>query len=262
MKIIQQNSNLLSLGYSSKIYLGRLFLLLFGSPFFLVGIWVILSIGKVHILKCDRIEINQISCGLIQQGLISQKKTNIPRLYNAKLGIDSDGDSPTYRVELDTNMGMIPLSIMYSSGEKNKANKVSKINEFIQNINENSLTIKQDDRLFAYSFGGLFALAGSGLMMGGLTHFRKTNIIFNKSMGKMLIEDKNLFQNQVKEYRLGEIKKVTFVKEYHDSHEVFRPKIMLNRGEEILLPLKGDSTEQEAIIQNINNFLGLIDLNK
>ncbi|BAQ65274.1 hypothetical protein [Geminocystis sp. NIES-3709] len=263
MKIVEENSQLLHLENTNKIYLGRLFLFLFATPFFSAGIAVIIFLGKLNTLKCNhaiipqaQIETQQISCQLTRQGLMRKETINIPQLYEVELGVSDSDDGETYRIELITSQGKIPLAEVYSSGSKNKRKKLKKIKSFIKNSNEDSLIIKQDDRFFAYPFGGIFVLVGGSLMVASLTFFRQIYCIFDKTKGKFFMREDNPFKSVIKEYRLGEIKRIEMLEEKDsDGDKVLKPKIILHRGLEIGIDLTGNMSEKEKTIKSINNFL-------
>ncbi|WP_373478460.1 hypothetical protein [Geminocystis sp.] len=262
MKIKKQTSQVLELG-NNKFYLGRLSSFLFATPFLCGGIAVILFIGKLNTLKCDRVETQQISCQLTRQGLKGKEIINISKLYSTELGVSDSDDGETYGIKLNTSEGIIHLAEGYSSGRKNKLQKVEQINNFIADKTQNSAQIKQDDRVFAYSFGGIFILFGVRLMIGSLIFFRRINFIFDKSKKKFFIRDDNLFQSKIKEYNLGEIKSIAMVEEKDsDGDKVLKPKIILHKGLKISLDITGDISEQEMMIKSINNFLQLTDFNK
>lgn len=262
MKIKKQTSQILELG-NNKFYLGRLFLFLFATPFFCAGIAVIFFIGTLNTLKCERVEIQQISCQLIRQGLKGKKTINVSQVYSTELGISEGEDGDTYRIELNTSEGIIPLTEVYSSGSKNKRKKIRQIDNFISDKNQTSLQITQDDRLFAYPFGGIFIIVGGGLMVASLTFFRQIHCIFNNSKGKFFIREDNLFQSKIKEYNLGEIKSIVMVVEKDsDGDKILKPKIILHRGLELSIDITGTISEKERIIKSINNFLQLTDLNE
>ncbi|MBL1208665.1 hypothetical protein [Geminocystis sp. GBBB08] len=274
MKIKKQNSQILELENSNKFYLGRLLLFLFAIPFFLLGIWIILSFGKLHILQCDReltvynvIQTQQISCQLTRQGLMGKEIIKINQLQGAKLNRNKDNPNEiTYRVDILTDHQIIPLAEVYSSGRQGKTDKVTKINIFVKNPAQNSLIVKQDNQFFAYFIAGFFALIGGGLMILSITFFRQVSCIFDKVKGVVFIRQDNIFTSKIIEYQLGQIKRVKIV-EQKDSkdNQIFKPKIpkiILHQGLEISLDLTGSISEQEMMIKSINNFLQLTDLNK
>lgn len=262
MKIKKQTSQILELG-NDKFHSGRLSLFLFATPFLCAGIAVILFIGKLNTLKCERVEIEQISCQLIRQGLKGIETINIRKLYSAELGVSDKDDGETYGIKLNTSEGIIHLTEGYSSGRKNKLKKVEQMNNFIADKTQTYTQIKQDDRLFAYSFGGIFILVGIRLMIGSLRFYRPINCIFDKNKEKFFIREDNLFQSKIKEYNLIDIKSVAMVEEKDsEGDSILKPKIILNNNFKISLDITGEIYEQEMMIKSINNFLDLTDSNK
>ena len=71
-------------------------------------------------------------------------------LQRAEVEVNEDSDGDTYRVVLITENGRIPLSEVYSSGERGKRARANQINAFLSNPEQMSLRIQQDHRWFAY----------------------------------------------------------------------------------------------------------------
>lgn len=221
------------------------------------GMAIIVFVGQLNILKCDRTEPKQISCQLTRQSLRGEKTITINQLYKAKLGEreDDDGDT-TYRVELETPGGIIPLSPVYTSGRQEKIKRMENTNNFIKDISQDSLIIRQDDRTFAYPFGGMFVLIGLILFLFLLSV--ETFYIFDRKQNLVTLQRKNIFQNHKKEYPLNQIQQV-IIKQEEDSegYSIVKPKIIFNQNLEIDLKLTGDESKDEEIIKTINNFLQL-----
>jgi hypothetical protein len=53
-------------------------------------------------------------------------------------------------------------------GEREKQEKANQINTFVENPQQISLTIRQDERWFCYSFGGIFLIAGVFTLVNSL----------------------------------------------------------------------------------------------
>lgn len=139
------------------------FIWLFGLLFVAVGLACMLWIGKLSVLHCLRTASGG-ECQLSAQGFIGPAsiKTfaiNDLRYAEVQVSEDDDGDD-TYRVAFQVNGEWIPLAGVYSSGYTKKQTAVDTVNAFIANKRQTELTIRQDDRIFAMVFGGIFSAAG------------------------------------------------------------------------------------------------------
>ncbi len=154
--------------------LGRMIgLTLFGGIFVVVGLAVFWFLGAQTTLTCERPEPRTGACTLVSAnalGLNARSQTvRLNEIQRAELQVseDSDGDD-TYRVALRTETGAVPLTGYYSSGSNDKRQIVDRINAFLDDGGARTLTVTQDDRLFASLFGGIFACVGGLVMVGGL----------------------------------------------------------------------------------------------
>ena len=157
--------------------LGCLGTVIFGVIFTGAGVAIMVFFGKTTTLDCKRLEppTNQGQCELLSKSIlpIASEETIIPikSLMDAKLDIsyDDEDNSETYRVLLLTNMEQsIPFTFYYSGERSDKQQQIQQIKNFIDNSNQVDLNIEQDDRLFGYLFGGVFAVVGIITMISGV----------------------------------------------------------------------------------------------
>ncbi len=259
MRIVEQTSTILKL--QGKGRFTGLFGVLFGAPFFLAGLAVILFIGNLSALKCDRVAATQIACKLTSANILRQKIVPIEagQLQGAEVQVNEDSDGDTYRVVLITKSGKIPLTDVYSSGIGTKYREnVDKINSFIGNPAQESLLIQQDDRWFAYPFGGIFMLVGGGIILGSLRWKFQTSCIFNKSTGKMYLTEQSLIESESKEWMLHHIKEAKAIAGTDsDGDKTYNTKLILKSGEEIALEIPNPASNHYKVTESINRFLGI-----
>ncbi|MGF1499673.1 MAG: hypothetical protein ACFB8W_23040 [Elainellaceae cyanobacterium] len=147
--------------------------LLFGPVFIAAGVGVALLIGKQTVLECSRTEppTNQGDCALISNGFLGSDSRSflLSEFQGASVAEkrDDEGDM-LYRVELQTERGVVPMTEVWSSGRRNKQAIASEINAFLQSSTVAELNVDQDDRMIGLLFGGIFSLAGSGIVLGSL----------------------------------------------------------------------------------------------
>ncbi|MBD1834885.1 hypothetical protein H6F61_19825 [Cyanobacteria bacterium FACHB-472] len=169
---------------------------------------------------------------------------------------DSDGDN-TYRVVLLTNSGEIPLTLGTSdAGEKQK--NAARINAFIDNFEEISLHVQQDDRESVYFLGAISGLLGGGLAFGSLHREFIISCTFDKALGLVRLKRQTLLRTKVTEWRLREINQID-VKEKMDSDgdKMYSVWLNLKSGEHISLSLQGitDKQNNQKIAECICQFL-------
>ncbi len=139
-----------------------------GSVLVVAGTAAMLFLAKLYTLDCERLDppTNVGECELSSEGIFGKESLSLPiaSLENAEVDEkrSSDGDR-TYRVVLITSEGTFPLSPSFSSGRTDKERTAREIRSFINTNTEISLYIEQDDRLFIYLIGGVFA--GFGVLL-------------------------------------------------------------------------------------------------
>ena len=157
--------------------LGCLGTVIFSVVFIGAGVAIMVLVGKNTTFDCKRLEppTNQGKCELASKSIlpIASEETIIPikDLIDAKLDIsyDDEDNSETYRVLLLTNMEeSIPLTFYYSGDRSDKQQQIQQIQTFLANTNQTDLNIQQDDRLFGYIFGGIFAGVGILTLISGV----------------------------------------------------------------------------------------------
>lgn len=148
---------------------------LFGSVFVVAGLAAMVFFGELATLTCQRLEPTQGSCQFVRSGLLGSDETTIPlnQLQSAKVDVNESSKGDTYRVVLLTDGGKVPFTSAWSSGAVEKQKNADGINAFIGNPGKTSLRVQQDDRWFAYPFGGIFILLGSGVVLGSLRALKK-----------------------------------------------------------------------------------------
>jgi hypothetical protein len=258
MQIVEQTATLLKL--KAKTNWG-LMGVLFGTPFFLAGIGIIILFGNLVDLKCDRSTSNQVACELTSSNLLSKHITQIPsgQLVSADVQESSSSDGNTYRVLLLTKSGTIAMTEFFSGGtDINHQKDADKINDFLKSPDQSSLRISQDHRWFAYPFGGLFALIGGGIIYGSIvTKFQKS-CIFDKTADRMWLKQQSLFQTETREIVLRYIREVQMVEgKDSDGDKTYSTKVILKSGEEISLQISSSTPKYPKVVASINQFLGI-----
>lgn len=258
MHITEQTPTSLKLQHRKDSSSGYV-LLLFGGPFLVIGLVVVIFLGKLTILKCDRLEPTQVVCELISTGLLGRKVIPIPlgQLQSADVEVNEDSDGDTYRVVLMTKAGITPFTQSYSSGEGGKRRNAQRINLFLSSQDQLSLKVQQDDRWFAYPLGGVFALIGGGIMLSTLEYASQTTYRFDKQASCLSIQEKNWFKTKTREVQMWDIQSAQVIEDRDsDGDKIYRTQLMLKSGEIIPIRSSEFSGDHHRVANTINEFLG------
>ena len=141
-----------------------------GVVFVVVGAACAAIFGRVATLTCRRGGPGGGACELTDRWLGGTRVTRFPLAELKRAAVVSSrraGDTTTYRVEL-LRLGRppLPLSGLFSSGSARQHRLAERINAFLADPREETLTVVQDDRLWASAFGVVFAACGLALLAG------------------------------------------------------------------------------------------------
>ncbi len=257
MRIVEQTSTVLKLEDKNN-FLSRFFISLFGIPFVLGGLAVLIFFDKLTTLKCHRLEPTQVACEVIASGLFGKKITSIPagQLQSATVEVNRTSDGGSYRIALITKNKTIPFTFLYHSGT-GKYQKAKQINAFLNNPQQMSLKIQEDDRWLAYPLGGVFALVGGGIIFGSLMWKIPTSCIFDKSSNLVYWNKKNLFQSETREQRLDEIREVKVIETNYSINDdkIYKLVLSLRSSQQISLSITGSQSDLAQLAESINLFL-------
>jgi hypothetical protein len=154
-----------------------IFLGLFGLVFLGVGLAVMWWMGALTTLTCPAAEAPGVrpagACTLTQTNVFGRVSRTVTmpatELLGARLEVSSDDDDgDTYRVVLRTERGEVPFTDYYSSDRAPKDKVLAAVNAYVADPAGPRLEAGQDERLFALIFGGVFALVGLGISLGGV----------------------------------------------------------------------------------------------
>ncbi len=263
MKIIHHSPTLLTL------QLRPWFLWLFGAAFSTAGLVVILLLGNVTTLTCQRTGTTG-DCKLSQSGVLDSSLQRLPlnEVRGAEIATHHNRDGNTYQIRLLTDTGEIPLTSYYSSGYSSKANVVQQIEQFVSNPEISSLSIQEDGRWFAYPFGGVFLLSGLAIA----TCFGQVvTCSFDKTMGKFTIQRQGLLGNHQRHYRIQDISNVEIEESRGNNSSTYRVSLVIyddssdgyqrSKNYHQMVPLttyySSGYNEKQKTVDSIRNFLDL-----
>ncbi len=170
----------------------------------------------------------------------------------------------SYQVVLLTEKNKIPLRWYGDFQRESYEALTTKINSFVKNSTDKTLTVQQDEREFAYFFWGLggFIFLLSFLFLGiGTT----TRCLLELDSDSLTLEHKRFYGLKILTDKLA-LKDITEAKiEYNRESETkstSRITLILNTGKKIPLNRTYSSDKKEAIATAINNFLEICQSEK
>lgn len=143
--------------------IGTGFGLLIASSFFIGGTESSFSIFESSILKCNRINTNDVSCKLIKQSILGKKVIEIsPSLAaDVETEISHYDSTKSYRAIILFSGQRVPFKKGFYPDES-IIDKVHQINTFISDSESTYLSIRQDTPRYSYILGFIYALIGGG----------------------------------------------------------------------------------------------------
>lgn len=211
----------------------------FSAVAFILAGLTITALGKLTTLTCHRGLSPQSQCQLSRFGMLgigsSQEQLNtlqgasVDRHYSRKGGT-------TYAVMLSTGLGIVQLNSYYGGDRQPKEMIAAQINAFVDNPNQLSLQVQQDDRPWMLLFGGLPLVLGAVL---GVAVCRITRCDLDKTTEKLRIARWGVQGIQVSEYPLHQVVAadlITRIRRYKGKlHTTYRISFRLMNGKQIHL---------------------------
>lgn len=155
MKIIENNNIYLEVANRNRQYLGRLLLAL---PFVAVGLGLTLATVEVTRLECQRQADKSVICQRTIASILGEEEERIPgELRSVK--VDKNGG---VGIVLGTSKGDVNLAPYRTFINSEHDRTADRINAFLKDTRQNTLSVEQDDRLINSLWSG-------SILIGGLT---------------------------------------------------------------------------------------------
>jgi hypothetical protein len=267
MKLLQQTQSQLIFRSHSPIAAWTSWILGFLiSPIALSLLIIRLGVvGLPTTLFCQRTPQLSVSCQLIKHHFpLSWKTAKIPagELQKARLDKDSGNGQGTYhhRIVLVTRSGEIPMREDYSFGQEYQQKIVDRINNFLADRTQKSVSVRYIEDLPEPLVGFAFDIAwlGAGIFC---LRSRHINAKFDRSLNSFTIRQRNAFSNQFFQDSLSEISQIVLTegelnrKRNYKTYQIF---IVMKKGDRLLLARGGNiSNKQKEIINNIREYLNI-----
>lgn len=255
MKLVKNKGSILIL----RDHLPRRISLLFGLPLCSIGATVLVFASQMAVLDCDR-ETGTPTCTIRRERLGDNETLAIGTPQRALIQeyLDREDDSITYRVAVESDQGIFPITTIHTNGYDDKQQQQAQIEQFIADPSQTNLNIVIHFRAF-YILGGAFTLFGLSFLA---SLFYYTIYRFDRAQNKLSVERSIWGYCEKKTYSLSSVQAVTFEETTDsDGDPLYRVSIFLNTGER--LGSKSyhnyfDRKEYAKVAQSITNFLGLL----
>jgi hypothetical protein len=227
-----------------------------GITFMLVGLTAIAAPEQVTTFTCDRQSPNQGSCELVHSSLLWSDAMTIPleNLQEAKIQVNESQTNDSSRIVLVTTQAEIPLMTDSSANLQEQEIRVNTVNNFIRDSSQKHLKIEEDNRLFAYIFGGLFLFAG---VVGSGVITKEFTCHFDKTVGSLMLIKKGILWTRRVKKPMSDIigLRVDSVKQQEKKN--YRVSLVLMSGKRIGLTSGKESnrTEIKTLINCLTTFL-------
>jgi len=256
MKIVEQTPTRLK--FQNDSFMQVLSLALFGMFFLLPGLALLLFLGKLTTLECTRLEPQQVACEHSISGLLGKQVNKIPvgELKGAEVEVIQDSDGDTYRVVLLTQTrGKLRFTDTSSSGT-DKYSTANQINDFINNSEQMSLQVQQDDCWFAYPFGGIFAFVGGSIVFCALNTKFNNIYTFDRQTRRLNLTQRGLFSRTDREFMFHEIARAKVTESRDSDGDVtHQAELVLRSGERFPLYRWTPREDHRKTVDMINQFL-------
>jgi hypothetical protein len=143
-----------------------------------IGVATVYSYARIHTIECVRDRFGKVSATITHSGINYFKKEEIPagELLRAELEVDSSKDSrgeitTVYQMRLITTKDPNFSTKIRSFKSDDVIRKIEQINYFIQESNQKSMSLTQDDRLSAYIWAGMVGIVVFIMVSLILTNF-------------------------------------------------------------------------------------------
>ncbi|WP_414542714.1 tetratricopeptide repeat protein [Nostoc sp. CCY0012] len=254
MKVIQESHSQMTLR------LRPWFLWVFGAIFTSAGLSVALLGSQVHTFACRRDATAPATCQLSTKGLFWSNQRVLPINEIQGTTINSFRDSKgkySYRLILLTNTGEVSPIPTNISHQETVKDWVKDIELFLKDTQQQTLLIEDDNRIFVFLFGGLFAVVGLAVavLMGKVV---VCNI--DKTLGQLTLANYGLLGNSQTEYRTRDIHGVTVQKSVSSKGgKTYRVALVMNSGEYIPFTAYYSSgfRQHQQTADHISQFLNL-----
>lgn len=255
MNILEKTANVLKLRDRDWNLLG---LSLLGVPFICVGLIIGFAVGNVTTLTCQRSSLqtpNKMLCQRTIAGLLGTETLMIREPLMRAIVRTTYGTGVVIFIsklpELElanhrTNVGPKHEEIAYQ------------INSFIQNHQQTSLRVQQDDRLEGLLGALMFLLPGFAVIAQGITIPMETFCDFDKSLNRILIRKGYPFRGIVAiQLHLSDLRSINVVRSsWATKSPAYELQLHLNTDRPLVISsLHTDRGELQAIANEINQFL-------
>lgn len=217
MKITKPDADSLILENSTMLFK------IVGVVFLVVGVVLLYFMTESYTLKCSS---PKKQCVLVHKQWYSTTQRTIEKIDKAKVTYSRRNENGiNYYLKLKTGKRVITLNQISSPSKAILKSNAKKINQYLKNP-KNTLYIKQ---LYPY---WLFILPVVLIIISDLLFILPKKVVarFSRSEKKLVINRKNVFSKENKEYNLDDIKEVTLEETAGKNGRMYRLAFVFKNG--------------------------------
>ncbi|PSB03482.1 hypothetical protein [Merismopedia glauca] len=252
MKIIEHNDRSLHIADRNRQCLWGL---LFATPFIAISLGVTVLTAKLITLECQRLESRQIECQRTVTGIFGAEKDRIPGNLKTATTIKTSGIG----VVLETTKGRVELA-PYRAFVTDRIDKtVDRLNAFIKNPQQATISVEQDDRWANYLGSVNFFIGGMAIAFGALAIPVGMSCKLDRNSGEVIIAKKYwLYGDRQMVLPLSKIDRA-LVRELPFSlnrKSVYNIHLVPSAGKKVSLSVPSQNLSQyQEIVDVTNDFL-------
>ncbi|PSB55570.1 hypothetical protein [Chamaesiphon polymorphus] len=252
MEIIEKTDRVLHITDKNRQCLWGLLLV---TPFFLIGLKLLGLTASIITLECQRSASSQIECQLSVTGISGTKKEQIPGFVTSAKTVKTSGKG----VVFTTTKGEIELA-PYRAFVTDRTDKtVDRLNAFIKNPQQPTISIEQDDRWANSLFIVNFLAAGMAVVFGALAIPLRMSCRLDRNSGEAIVDKKYLLygdrQTKIPLATIDRslVKKLPF---HVNSKSVYNIHLIPSVGKKVSLSVpSSDLSHYQEIVDLIKDFL-------
>lgn len=274
MNIIKKTSDRLLLQENSII--GYLFLLVFLTPFVVVGLMplivILTSLPRHQTLKCERVEPTQVNCRVQKHiiGIKSQETTFTQVTGTEVIEQEESNDDSTYKV-YQIKLYTKTQSINFGKAKTDESGTrviAKQINTFLTNSQQQTFQITKVDQSLGIAVGAIALLLNIFIIWNSFVYLMILGIFssawienwdFDKTQNQLRITQWSLIKRKTKEHSLlGQLSLAIDDSEKDSDGDIkYKLNLILNSGEKMIWNFGLDKKLTEDLSDEIAQLLYL-----
>jgi hypothetical protein len=253
MKVIEHTEQSLELADQNRQCLWGL---LFATPFLVISLGTALVTSKTVTLECQRTNPTQITCQRTVTGILGSTTDRIPGKLQTATVVKASGTG----VVLGTTSGKVELAPYHVFVTNKHQETADRLNAFLQNPQQATVRVEQDDQFASALFIGNFLLGSLGIAIVSLRIPLKMNCRFDRPSDQVTITKKYLCGERQIILPLSTIQQAQVKRSFFyvsvNKREAYGLKLIRINGAKVSLSVPGQDLERyQEVADTTNHFL-------